>query len=66
MTTNIELQNWLEQFPDDLEILVLKEMKDRSGYLVWTTLTEVNIGDNVDYIECWPNNTPAIYFGEQI
>jgi len=63
MLTNIELQNWLKQFPDDLKVSVLEERKDVTGCLTWTTFTEAEIGNNVEYVLQYMTKTPTICFG---
>lgn len=63
MLTNIDLQNWLKQFPDDLVIFVLEERKDVTGCLTWMTFTEAEIGNNVEYVLQYMTKTPIICFG---
>lgn len=40
MTTRLELQKWLDQFPEDAEIQVVTTHKDNYGYEPFTAVYE--------------------------
>lgn len=69
MTTRVELQRWLDQFPEDAQIEVITTAEnDRYGYQPYTSVyeTEMKLEVPADYISYFQGETFEIEkFGDR-